>query len=263
MTNEAFFHREGERFLPNDICRGPWDPNSLHGRVVAGLLAFEIDRLHGDPAFLPTRLTVDLYRMPRFAPVTVETRIARDGNRIRVVDADFLSDGVSIGRASCVLLRQGENPEGRVWAPTDWDVPSPESIPAPDREGRPTMWDTRPISGDFGALLQKRTWLRENRDLVAGEPLTPFIRAAVACDFTNPFANSGERGLEFVNADITLYLHRLPASEWLGFEVNTHHSHQGIAVAECTLYDVEGALGLSAVCGVGQRRRPAPSGRRD
>ncbi|MBN9493353.1 thioesterase family protein, partial [bacterium] len=109
MTNEAFFHREGERFLPNDICRGPWDPNSLHGRVVAGLLAFEIDRRHGDPAFLPTRLTVDLYRMPRFAPVTVETRIARDGNRIRVVDADFLSDDVSIGRASCVLLRQGEN----------------------------------------------------------------------------------------------------------------------------------------------------------
>ncbi|MBN9494073.1 thioesterase family protein, partial [bacterium] len=160
-------------------------------------------------------------------------------------------------------LSEEEDREGRVWAPTDWDVPSPESIPAPDREGRPTMWDTRPISGDFGALLQKRTWLRENRDLVAGEPLTPFIRAAVACDFTNPFANSGERGLEFVNADITLYLHRLPASEWLGFEVNTHHSHQGIAVAECTLYDVGGALGLSAVCGVGQRRRPSPSGRRD
>ncbi len=260
---EAFFHREGDRFQPNDICRGPWDPNSLHGRVVAGLLAFEIDRVHGDPEFHPARLTVDLYHMPPFAPVEVQTRVARNGNRIRVIDADFLADGVSIGRASCLLLRRGENPEGEVWSPRGWDAPAPESIAAPTREGRPSMWDTRPIDGDFGAVQQKRTWMRENRELIAGEPLTPFIRAAVACDFTNPFGNSGSRGLEFVNADITLYLHRLPATEWIGFEVNAHHSHEGIAVAECTLYDVRGAIGSSAVCGVGQRRRPAPSGRRD
>jgi acyl-CoA thioesterase len=125
------------------------------------------------------------------------------------------------------------------------------------------MWDTRPIDGAFGTVEQKRCWMRENRELIAGEPLTPFIRAAVACDFTNPFANSGDRGLEFVNADITLYLHRLPAGEWIGFEVNSHQSSEGVAVAECTLYDTEGAIGTSAVCGVGQRRRTPPAQRSD
>ena len=38
----------------------------------------------------------------------------------------------------------------------------------------------------------------------------------MAADFTNPLANSGDQGLEFVNADYTLYLHRLPVGEWIG-----------------------------------------------
>ena len=38
MTTAAFFRREGEAFIPGPACRGPWDPKSLHGRVVAGLL---------------------------------------------------------------------------------------------------------------------------------------------------------------------------------------------------------------------------------
>ena len=63
MTNEPFFRVEGDGYIPTPACRGPWDPNSLHGRVVAGLLAFEIERKHGDPEFLPARLTVDLYRV--------------------------------------------------------------------------------------------------------------------------------------------------------------------------------------------------------
>jgi acyl-CoA thioesterase len=139
------------------------------------------------------------------------------------------------------------------------------ALPETGREGRLSMRDTRPIEGEFGSVQQKRAWMRENRALIAGERLTPFIRAAVAWDFTNPVANSGGQGLQFVNADIALYctasprlLHRLAATEWIGFEVNAHHSHAGVAVAECTLYDIEGAIGASAVCGAGQRRRAVP-----
>ena len=70
MATEPFFRRAGDTYLPNPICRGPWDPSSLHGRVVAGLLAHEIETKWLDPAFVPARLTVDLYRVPRFTPVT-------------------------------------------------------------------------------------------------------------------------------------------------------------------------------------------------
>lgn len=116
------------------------------------------------------------------------------------------------------------------------------------------MWETRVIDHGFGSTERKRAWLRENRPLVAGEELTPFVRAAFASDFTNPFANSGSAGLQFVNADITLYLHRLPAAEWLGFEVASHHAGEGIAVAECAIYDEMGAIGRSLVCALANRR---------
>ncbi|MGH2608297.1 MAG: acyl-CoA thioesterase domain-containing protein, partial [Tepidiformaceae bacterium] len=153
MNNEPFFTHLGDnRYEPNDICRGPWDPNSLHGRVVAGLLAHEIEQAHGETDLHPARLTVDLYRMPPFAPVEVECRVERDGNRIRVVDATFVSGGKPIGRASCVFLRQAENPEGTVWSPPSWDVPDPEAIAAPTEQwgARGPMWDTRVVGHGFG-----------------------------------------------------------------------------------------------------------------
>lgn len=253
MAGDAFFHRDGDSYVPHDACRGPWDPNSLHGRLVAALLARDVEQRWLPPGFRPARLTVDLYRVPPFAPAQVTSAVVRDGNRIKVVDAEFTSGGVSIGRASCVLLRSGENPAGNVWRPASWAVPAPETLPDPSPERDP-MWDTRAIDGAFGSVVQKRAWLRENRPIVAGEPLTPFLRAAIAADFTNPFANSGDGGLEFVNADITLYLHRLPEGEWLGFEVTRHHAADGIAIGECALYDTAGPIGTSTVCALAQRR---------
>ena len=79
------------------------------------------------------------------------------------------------------------------------------------------------------------------------------MRVAFASDFTNPFANSGSEGLQFVNADITLYIHRLPSTEWLGFEVVEHHSEDGIAVGECVIHDERGAIGRSLVCALANR----------
>ncbi len=257
MTSVPFFHVDAEgRFAPTGISRGPWDPNTLHGRVVAGLLAHEIETRWGDPAFHPARLTVDLFRMPPFAPVEVSSHVARDGNRIRVVDAECSSAGVPLARASAVLLRRAGEPEGTVWSPPAWDVPSPDALPAPPSGGREPMWETRTIGHGFGSTGQKRAWLRENRQLVDDVALTPLVRSAFASDFTNPFGNSGSAGLQFVNADITLYLHRLPAAEWLGFEVTAHHSHEGVAVAECAIYDEGGAVGRSIVCAVANRRAP-------
>ena len=76
MANEPFFRIDGDHYVPTPSARGPWNPNSLHGRVIAGLLGAEIERLHGDPAFLPARLTVDMYRLPDLSPVEVTTRVA-------------------------------------------------------------------------------------------------------------------------------------------------------------------------------------------
>ena len=259
MPNDPFFRREGAAFVPTDDSRGPWNHDSLHGRVLAGLLAHALETEFGSPEFLSSRLTIDMFRLARWEPLEVTTRPVREGSRIKVVEGTLTSGDKEIARGFMTMLKKAEQPEGEVWGPESWDVPSPDSIDPPPnwpRTDKAPMWEARNIDGQAGGAgtVQKRVWIRENRVLVDDVPLTPFLRAALAADFTHPLANSGSKGLEFINADITLYLHREPVDEWLGFEVLAHHSDSGIAVGECMLYDAEGTFGRSIVCGVANVR---------
>ena len=263
MTNQPFFTTDGDVFIPTPAANGPWDPTSLHGRVIIGLLASVIEQRHGGDDFVPARLTVDMFRLPGFAPIEVKTGLVRNGMRIRLIEADFFSGGVSMARASCQLLRKTQNPDGRVWTPPNWDVPAPSEIPAPTdpRLGMNGKWTTRPITGAMGTVGPRRLWMSEVRDLVEGTPLTPFVRVAIAADFASPFANAGDRGLGYINSDVTLYLHRLPATPWIGFDVVNHHATDGVAIGECCLYDERGPIGTSTVAALAQRKpmaKPPP-----
>ncbi|MDA0269767.1 MAG: thioesterase family protein [Chloroflexi bacterium] len=261
MAREHFFDPDGPgRYLPTPHSRGPWDPKSLHGRVLAGLIAHQVEQDHGEPDFHVARLTTDMFRVAPMAPLTVTTTLARAGNRIRVVDASIrIDDGTEIARGSVVFLRRAEQPEGEVWSPPLWEVPHPEMLPAEEPRGPRGMvpvWETRRIEGEFGSTGRKQAWMRETMDLVRGVEPSPLVRMAQTSDFANPFANSGSAGLHFVNADATLYLHRYPAGEWIGVEVAAHHSADGIAIGEVTLYDLQGPVGRATVCAVANRRPP-------
>jgi hypothetical protein len=265
MTNQPFFTKDHvhDAFIPTSAANGPWDPNSLHGRVIIGLLAFAIETRHGSDDFVPARLTVDMYRLPTMAPIEVKTKLIRDGLRIKLAEAEFISAGVSMARASCQLLRKTENAQGNVWSPANWEVPMPDDIPAPTdpRLGMNGKWKTRPIVGAMGDVGPRRLWMSEVRELVEGVRLTPFMRAALAADFASPFANAGDQGLGYINTDVTLYLHRLPLKEWIGFDVVNHHATDGVAIGECYLYDQQGAIGTSTVAALAQRKpmaKPPP-----
>jgi hypothetical protein len=256
MANDPFFTRDGDRYQPTRASTGPWDPKSLHGRVVIGLLAHAIETAHGAPEFVPARLTVDMYRLPGFDPVDVTTRMVRDGKRIKVVDAEFFSGGISMGRATCQLLRHTQTPPGNVWTPPNWDAPKPDTLaPPPDRASAlGGMWEIRPITGMMGTVGPRRLWMREVRELIGGVPMSPFVRAALASDFASPFANAGSDGLHYINSDVTLYMHRQPRGEWLGFEVTNHQATEGVAIGECIVYDTDGPVGMASVAALAQRR---------
>ena len=255
-SSDAFFRRDGDAYLPQPECRGPWDPGSLHGRVVAGLLAHAIETQHGSAELMPARLTVDMYRLPDFSPMTVETRIVRDGRRIKVVDAEVFSAGKSVGRASCQLLLRTANAPGNIWRTPNWDAAAPETLAPPEYGGfGATMWDMRPITPIMSAMPNKRTWMREIRDLVSGIPITPWLRVALAADFASPFANSGDEGLGYINTDLSLYLHREPRGQWLGLETVNHQATDGVAIGECFVYDKEGPIGSTTVCALAQAKK--------
>ncbi|MEO8540939.1 MAG: thioesterase family protein, partial [bacterium] len=258
MAAEAFARSDGPgRYIIDPVSRGPWDANSLHARVLAGLFGHEVETRFGGDGFHCARLTIDLYRLPTLAPCEIAVRPIREGNRIRVIEVEYLSEGTSYARGTAVLLKRTENPTGTVWSPPAWDVKRPDEVPASAMSGVANwepMWDMRPLtSRDPGQAVQGKVWMREIRPLVAGAALTPLVRAASAADWANPGANWGSNGLEFINADITMYLHRYPEGEWIGFETASHHSAEGIAVGECTMYDEQGAIGTSTVCALAQR----------
>lgn len=261
MSAEAFCQAEGDgRYRFNPIARGPWGANSLHARVLAGLFGHELETHWSEGGFHCARLTIDLYRLPTLEGARVTSKAIREGNRIRVIELEYLCGGASFARGNAVLLKQTDNPPGERWSPPDWQVPAPETLPLPDTRAESApgwlpMWETRRVTGWPAKVEQQRAWLREMRPLVQGVELTPFVRAASAADWTNPFANWSSEGLHFINADITLYLHRYPVGEWIGFEVASHHSAEGIAVGDCTMYDLSGAIGHSLVCAVSNQRR--------
>ncbi|MCR5878948.1 thioesterase family protein [Phenylobacterium sp. J367] len=174
-----------------------------------------------------------------------------------MIDAEFISGGVSAGRATCQLLRRTDPTEGTVWKPEDWGAPRPAEIPEPadPRMGMGGMWKMKPIAGAFGTVGPRKTWMAEVRELVEGRAWTPFSRVAVAADFASPFANAGDKGLEYINSDVTVYLHREPVTAWVGFEVVNHGSTDGVAIGECFLYDEQGPIGSASCCALAQAKR--------
>ncbi len=259
MTNQPFFVLDGDQYLPQASGRGPWNPNSLHGRVVIGVMGHALETAFGDPDFMPARLTVDMYRLPGFEPMEIKTRLIREGGRIRMAEAELFSGGVSSAKASCQFLRKTEDPPGKVWTPPGWDVPLPQDIPPPDPGTTPMgrMWATRNIAGGFGVQGSRRMWMSEVRELVAGQALTPFQRVAVASDFCSPFANASyDQGLGYINTDVTVYISRLPVGEWIGFESVNHTSAQGVAIGTCWLHDIDGPIGTASCAALAQRRAP-------
>ena len=163
----------------------------MHGRLLAGLAVWAIDRDHGDPAFVPARLTVDLFKSPGMKETRVMTSLVRAGGRVRVVDAFVQVGGVDVARGTALYLRKGEAPVDDAPLTATWDSTIPE------HEDNPfdMPFEVRPVDGmGFGAVGPRRTWLRELRPLVTGEPLTPFIRAAVVADFASPWRTRRAKG---------------------------------------------------------------------
>lgn len=255
MTDDALFVAEGNLYHPLKPARGYWTRDSMHGRAIVGLIGHEIGRVHGASGMMPSRFNVDMHRLPPFAPVRVETRLVRDGGRLRLVEAILYSGDTEYARGQCQFLRPTDPPEGRVWSPGPWDAPAPETIePLPDPERR-RMAEWRVITGGFGHFGPRRIWLREFFTLVQGVPLTPWARVCLAADFGSPWAHMSDAGIRYINTDIIVQIHRLPVGEYLGFEAAGHEASQGIAVGNCRLHDRKGAIGFVSATALSNSRR--------
>ena len=80
-------------------------------------------------------------------------------------------------------------------------------------------------------------------EIVAGEKLSPFVRAVMAAVATGLVTNLGTQGIGYINGDLTVGLARLQVGEWIGVQGDSHWASDGVAVGTATLFDLSGAFG--------------------
>jgi hypothetical protein len=251
---ESIFIADGERFLPTEHARGPWDPRSLHGGAPAALITAAFERVEPGVELPIGRLSFELLRPVPIAPLTLQTRIVRPGRRVQELAAELLADGETIARASALRVQAVPEEAARGAAPAD-ELGGPMP-PVADAEPLNFALDSSSEASfaatamemrapdDARELGPARVWMRLRHPLLPGEPLTPLARLAATADFGNGIsaALSFERFL-FINADLTIHLLRPPDGEWIGLDASTRLLAGGTGVAESVLHDECGALG--------------------
>ncbi|WP_238963383.1 thioesterase family protein [Mycobacterium paraintracellulare] len=247
----CFFVTDGKDYIPTRLTRGPWGP-SISGNYVGGLLGRAVEQEVDDADLQPARLTVDLLRPVALQPLQVHSSVVRDGRRLRLVDAVMTQSDVMVARASALFLRRSDHAVDTVWTSpvTMPAVPVEPEVLADDVPMVLHSYGRDPVAGSPGVGVrewqhhgQKFAWLRETKLLVDDEPLSPFTRAIMAGDVTSSLTHWGTEGLEFINADYTIALSRLPVGVYIGLASMTHYSHAGVATGVATLFDEKGPIG--------------------
>lgn len=269
MVHDALFEQDGARLVPQPVTRGGWSDDAQHGSPPCGILARAIELVPTARPMQVVRFTVDLFRAVPLQPLTIDTDVARDGRRVQVVSASLLAGETEVGRATALKIRVeavegGEALVGNAGADSP-PGPGPEELDPLDWRGFFGEEDDmarfhldgveiRSIDDSFAGAVAGRSWFRLRCDLVAGETMTPFQRAATMADLANGNSQALDpRKWLYVNPDINLYLQRLPEGEWIGMHSVARQTPQGIGVTESAVYDLQGRIGS-----IGQAQILAP-----
>ncbi len=248
---EAIFEPAGPNvYVPTEAALGPWTDQAMHGGPPAMLLAREIERFGTDAPMFVARVTVELLRPAGRTPLSVRARLVRPGRKVQLLEASLWRDESEVARATALLIRRAT-----VRVPERRDPP-----PLPLSEAT-TDWSGTYRSGPAYHVLgveiraprdaqngraPDRAWFRLKLPLVPGEEPSQLVRVFAAADFANGISFAVDpRTISFINPDLTVYLHRPPAGEWIMVDARTWLQPDGSGVSEGALYDEQGRIGRS------------------
>lgn len=253
---EFVFAPDGDQWVPSPVAAGPWSADALHGgpstALVGRLLA---DHEPGDTKWFLSRLTVELIRPVPMAPLAVAIEIRRPGRRVQVLDAVVTApDGTEVLWARGVRLAEvpAALDESTLVLPDPPAAPDPDSLPGWKWKMQ-TPWltfaaayDFLPITGaPFVELGPASIWSRLKVPLFAGQEIHPLDRVLTLADFPNGFGSTVPMDrFTFINPDLTVTLHRLPAGEWVLLDAHSYPRAAGYGMAHGILADRDGVLGV-------------------
>lgn len=251
MADALFAELDDGRLLPQEEARGPWSPDALHGGPVAAILGRAAEGLLED--LFPARATVELLRPVPVAPLRVAAEVRRPGRKVRLVAASVTTDdGTEVATLTALGIRRAEvavpgSPAGPPPAPPTSVAPTPRAALTAADEGTAfhnTGTEHRFVAGSFLEPGPATDWIRLALPVVAGEAPSPWVRVLAAADFGNGISRLADFAtMLFINPDLTVHLHRLPAGEWVGLDARSRLEPHGVGLAESALWDEAGPLG--------------------
>ncbi|MDQ3720365.1 MAG: thioesterase family protein [Actinomycetota bacterium] len=250
---EAFFTQDGDTLVPSGLTRGPWDRDSQNAGPPAAAMGRALERHDGAEGRQIGRVTFEILRPVPIAPFRVQVRTVRGGRSVELLEA-ILTDpeGEELVRASCWRLATaridlGERPPSEQAPPGPAEGEHKAFFPTGEEVGYHTAMEYRFVRGGFMEMGAATVWMRMLHPLVAGEEPTPLQRVLVAADSGNGVSAALDwRRYVFINTDLSVHLHRLPAGDWVRLDAVTHAESNGLGLSDTALHDEQGPIGRAA-----------------
>jgi len=251
MKQPFFSIDTNDCFVGNDGARGPWSADACHAGPVTGLLVRALEREIPDKQLV--RVTASYLRPIPMAGFHIETETTRSGRSTTAAAARLTdTDGRTCATAFSLHFECSE-----------FDELATAFIPPPDLRGavpgqfvdesshhdRPFFRDAIEVSyppGENSGPGPTTLWMR-TPPLLPGEDPSPFQRICPLADCGNGTSRNADfNAVTFVNPDLTIILHRLPESEWLASSAISFWERTGIGLAQATLFDEKGSVGVAS-----------------
>jgi hypothetical protein len=245
---QPFYERLDEsRFRATELTEGPWSREQQHGGPPSALLAGVIESTDAQEDSAVVRIALDFLTAVPVGEVEARAEVVRNGRNVQLLTGELSAGGRVCLRASAWRLRVRE---------LGAEAAAPESPPAlPEGEpdefikrfgyGRATEW--RFVSGRFDAPGPAVAWCRFERPVVEGEPVTGLQRVLVPVDAASGISAAVSWDeFTFPNVDLTVHLHRAPATEWVCVDARTVIGPESIGLTHTRIYDERGFVGVAA-----------------
>ncbi len=250
MTESFYVQVDEHEYESTQNTAGPWEATSQHGGPPAALIGRAIENLGNRTDVQVARITLEILRPVPVDRLQVTASIARPGKNVELVEASIAHEGRELVRATAWRIRTSH-----------LSLPGPEaSAPRPGpHECEPidpfeTGWtgylqamEWRFVSGTFPAPGPAKAWIRMRIPLLPDEEPSPLTRVLVAADSGSGISATLDwSNWLFINTDLTVNLHRLPAADWIRLDAATTIQPHGVGLASSEIFDIEGPIGRGA-----------------
>lgn len=248
MPGDSFFRQlDDDLFEATQWTRGPWSPKHQHAGPPSALVVGRLEEMVDD-SFRMLRVAIEVTRQVPIGKLRLERSFRREGRSVKaMVGRLFDGEGKLVLSAEALAILEAEiglNPEQPAI-----DEPLPANsrlIQFPFHDAKPSYaagMELRFGRGAFGDG-DVMAWMRMRHPLLDDAPPSPWERVLVAADSGNGVSQRvSPLEHSFINADLTVTLHRPAEGEWIGLAARTEMDDRGIGVADTRLYDERGPIG--------------------